>query len=130
MPFSHISLYGPILPLLIWTAVTALCGLLLVIEAVVLAVRVKGTARWLAVVPLTQAVAAFVLANRIWLWYLGIACPGPTSYVPPIVNCQNPDVAAQAVAQFQPLGWATVGVTAVLLVAGIVVMRQARRPAS
>jgi hypothetical protein len=69
MALPTISLYGPTWPLLIWTPLTAACGILLVLQAAVLVVRARGTPRWLAVVPLAEAIAAGVLANRIWLRY-------------------------------------------------------------
>jgi hypothetical protein len=133
MPLPSISMGGSSLPLLIWTlliwtVVTALCGALLLLEALVLALRAKNSGRWLALVPLAEAIAAFVLANQTWTAYFRIACPyNSFSHPPP---CFDPKLAAQAVAQFQPLGWATVGVTVVLLVAGIIGLRQARRAAS
>ncbi len=44
MPVPYISLYIPTRPLLIWTLVTGGCGLLLAIEALILAVRGMGGA--------------------------------------------------------------------------------------
>lgn len=126
----YISLYGPTLPLLIWTLVAALCGLLLVIEAVVLAVRrgARTSERWLAIVPLAVGLANVVLANQVGAAYLRVACPYNTLSHP--LGCFDPNLAAQEVARFQPLGWALAGVTVVLLVAGVAVFRQPRHVAA
>jgi hypothetical protein len=117
MPLPYISQYRPTVPLLIWTLVSAACGLVLVIEVAALAVRGGWTGRLFAVVPVVVSVAAFLLASQIWASYLGIACPYPDVQSHPI-SCFNPSRAAQAVARFQPLGWTTVATTAVLVAAG------------
>ena len=125
MPVPYISLYIPTRPLLIWTLVTGGCGLLLAIEALVLAVRGMRGARWFALAPLVAGTAALVLADRIWAAYFSIACPYPGVLSRPL-HCFNPDRAAQAMNRFQPLGWTTVAVTVILLIVGAVRSRPAR----
>lgn len=50
--------------------VDSICGLVLLLEAVLLFVLLRGRPiRWFPVVPLALAVAAFVLAHRMWDLY-------------------------------------------------------------
>lgn len=129
MSIPYISLWGPSLPLLIWTSVSAVCGLILVGQAIILALRARGSIRWLAIVLVAVSGVIFLLAMQMWTAYLGVACPyaGELSYPLP---CFNPKLAAQAVAQFQPLGWAALAGTIVLLVVSIMWRRQSRHSAS
>lgn len=123
----YISLWGPALPLLIWTLVSAICGLALIIQALVLMNRGRGGMRWLALVPLSVSATAFVLANQIGTAYYGIVCP---PYTVSALGCFDRSLATIAVAQFQPLGWAVLAMTVVHLVVGVVGQRRAHLSAS
>ncbi len=129
MYFPELSPSGPLLPLVIWALVVAMCGLLMVVESVVIVARryVTWHRHLLAVVPLVAAAGMFVLASQMWTAARTIACayPHPRPLLPE--GCFDPARVAQALNQFLPFGVAAVVVDAALLIAGFVGLRKGRK---
>lgn len=127
MLIPWISSWIPIRPLLIWTLVSVACGLVLVILAVMVAIRRRDTTRLLAVVPLLVSVVVWVIAFQIWTAYLFVACPYPHTFLP--THCFDLTLAANANDYYQPFGWAVLRTTVLLLVVSIFVQRRRRTAA-
>ena len=116
-------------PLLVWARVGLILALLLIGEAIVLWLNTRGhrvsASNWIracAVAAFVGAIGLLVFAQRAW----------STFYMYPPVNWRSPPYQAvvareqslrQALETFQVLGWVGVGITSLLLILGVLLVR-------